>query len=267
MGCDDTVGPSRDIRPVVELVPTDKEAYLRAFPWLGFLGHWGEQHSGFYNGPTGPNTKSQWTSPITWAETQWRDKAYAVPAGGSLGTSATDFFCGAVETGSSILTTAVANPSRVLIVFAGTLALLLWLASRTRWDLSSPFRIARRRPWGSLITSAFRLYWGHLRLFLGIGLGFVPLGVLITAVQYWLFRRGPFTGLVDSAGESNAFVAALALGLGLFLTIIGLTIVQAVTALAMVELDEGREITRSGPTGSSCRSSGGCSALFFAPRW
>jgi hypothetical protein len=74
----------------------------------------------------------------------------------------------------------------------------------------------------------------------------VPLGVLITAVQYWLFRRGPFTGLVDSAGESNAFVAALALGLGLFLTIIGLTIVQAVTALAMVELDEGREITALG---------------------
>ena len=46
----------------------------------------------------------------------------------------------------------------------------------------------------------------------------------------------------DSAGASNAFVAALALALGLFFTIIGLTLVQAVTALAMVELDEGHDV-------------------------
>jgi hypothetical protein len=58
VGCDDTLGPSRDIRPVVALVPTAKDAYLHEYPWLGFLGHWGEEHSGFYNGPTGPNTKS-----------------------------------------------------------------------------------------------------------------------------------------------------------------------------------------------------------------
>jgi hypothetical protein len=246
VGCDDTTGSSKDIRPAVDLVPTGKEAYLRDYPWLGFLGHWGEQHAGFYNGPTGPNTKSQWTNPITWADTEWRDEAYAVPAGGSLGTSATDFFCGAVATGSNVLTAAVANPSRVLIALGAIFALLLWLASRTRWDLSSPFRIARRRSWGSLVTSAFNMYRGHLRLFLGIGLGFLPLGVVITGVQYWLFRRGPLTGLVDSAGASNAVVAALALALGIFLTIIGLTIVQAVTALAMVELDEGREINALG---------------------
>jgi hypothetical protein len=96
------------------------------------------------------------------------------------------------------------------------------------------------------LTSAFGLYWSRLRLFLGIGVVFLPLGLLVTAAQYWLFRDGPFSGLVESAGESNAVVAALALAFGIFFTILGLTVVQGVTALAMVELDEGREVTPLG---------------------
>ena len=38
-------------------------------PGSATTGRWGEQQPGFYNGPTGPNTKTQWTEPITWAET------------------------------------------------------------------------------------------------------------------------------------------------------------------------------------------------------
>ena len=90
------------------------------------------------------------------------------------------------------------------------------------------------------------MYRDHGRLFLGIGLVFLPLAVLITATQYLLFRVGPFSGLVDSAGASNAAVAILALALGILLTLLGLTVVQAATALAMVELDEGRSITAVG---------------------
>ena len=84
VGCDDTVGPSRQLRPEVVLVPTAKDAYLAAFPWLGYDGRWGEEHPQFYGGPTGPNTKTQWTEPITWANESWRDSAFAVPAGASL---------------------------------------------------------------------------------------------------------------------------------------------------------------------------------------
>ncbi len=100
VGCDDTVGPSRQLLPRVAFVPTDRAAYLADYPWLGFQGHWGEEQPGFYNGPTGPNTKVQWTQPITWADTTWRDTAFAVPGGGTVGHSATDFFCGAVAAGS-----------------------------------------------------------------------------------------------------------------------------------------------------------------------
>jgi len=246
VGCDDTIGPSRDVNPAVELVPTAAGEYLKAYPWLAFDGHWGEEHSGFYNGPTGPNTKEQWTRPIEWAQTEWRDEAYVVPAAGKVGVSATDFFCGAVAAGSNLLTAAVAAPWRVFAALGALTLFLIWLASRTRWDESAPLRIGRRRPWGSLLSAGFRMYGDHGRLFLGIGLVFLPLGVLITAIQYWLFRQGPFTGLVDSAGASNAVVAALALALGLLLTVLGLTVVQAVTALAMVELDEGRPVTPLG---------------------
>jgi Vacuolar protein sorting-associated protein 62 len=243
IGCDETTGPSREVRPAVEVVPTGRAAALRRFPWLGYVGRWGESHRGFYNGPTGPSTKAQWRAPITWADTRWRDRSYTVPAGGSLGIAATDVFCGAVAGASGVLTALVGDPSPVLFSLAAIVALALWLASRTRWDESSPFRLRRRRPWGSLVTSALRMYGEKPRLFLGIGLLFVPLGLVDTGVQYLLFRHGTFAPLVASAGSSNAAVAILAFVVDAFFTVLGLSVVQAATAIAMVELDEGREVS------------------------
>ncbi|HEY1368556.1 MAG TPA: Vps62-related protein [Gaiellaceae bacterium] len=242
VGCDDTVGPSRELRPAVALVPADESASVKTFPWLGYVGRWGERHGGFYNGPTGPNTKRQWTEPISWARTSWRDTSYTVPAGSGVGTAATDFFCGAVATGSGLLTALVGDPSPVLIALAGLVALFIWLASRTRWDQSTPFRVRRRRPWGSLVTTALRLYTGHLRLFLGIGLLFVPIGLLTTGIQYALFH-GALSPLVKSVGASNALVASLAFALGVFTTLLGLAVVQAATAVAMVLLDDGKHVS------------------------
>ncbi len=243
VGCDETSGPSREVRPSVIVVPTATNAYLAAFPWLGYDGRWGERQPGFYNGPTGPNTKTQWTAPITWADTSWRDTSYTVPAGKAAGTTATDFFCGSVAAGSNLLTKFVGDPWPVILALVGLAVLLLWLASRTRWDMGVPLHLRRRRPWGSLITSAWHLYRARPQLFVGIGLVFVPLGVVIAGIQYVIFRVAGLQNLVDTVGASNAFVAALAFALGATLTVLGLAIVQAVTALAMAELDEGRAVT------------------------
>jgi len=169
-----------------------------------------------------------------------------VPEASSVGTGATDFFCGSVAWGSDVLTSFVNNPTRVLVGLAAIVLLLLWLALQTQWSEGAPFRLRRRRPWGSLITSGWWMYWTHLRVFLGIGLLFVPLGLIISGVQYLIFRLGGLSDLVDTAGATNAFVVVPALALGLLLTLLGLTIVQAVAALAMVELDEGRAITSWG---------------------
>ncbi len=67
-GCDDSRGPTTDVRPAVELVPSDAAAVGAAYPWLDFTGRWGQREASFYNGPTGPNTKDQWTHPLTWSE-------------------------------------------------------------------------------------------------------------------------------------------------------------------------------------------------------
>jgi hypothetical protein len=109
-----------------------------------------------------------------------------------------------------------------------------------------PYRIRRRRPWGSLITSSMRMWASRPKLFLGIGLLFIPIGILPAVIQYLLFRLGTFAPLVDSAGEANAFVDLLVFLLGLLTTLLGLTIVQAATAIAMVELDGGRTIKALG---------------------
>ena len=246
VGCDDTSGPSTQLRPTVALIPTPRAAYLHTYPWLGFQGHWGEDREGFYNGPTGPNTKPQWTEPITWANDEWRDQSFTVPAGTGLGGTATGFFCGAVATGSSLLTSIVGNPSPVYVGLAVLLVLILWLTSRTRWQPSAPFRLERRRPWGAIVSSARRMYFDHARLFLGIGLLFFPLGLLITAVQYALFRLSGLSGLVDAAGSTNAVVDFLAIALGVVVTVFGLAVVQSATAIAMVELDAGEKPTALG---------------------
>jgi hypothetical protein len=239
VGCDDTGGPSTELRPTVALLATNQAAYLRAYPWLGFEGHWGEKHEALYDGPTGPNTKLQWTQPISWAQTEWHDNSFTVPVGTSIGTTATGFFCAVVATGSAVLTALVGNPSPVFIAFAVLLALILWLASRTRWEPSAPLRLERRRRWGSIVNASRRMYFGHLRVFLGIGLLFFPLGVLITGVQYLVFRVGGLNGLVNSAGSTNAVVDFLAIALGVAITVLGLAVVNAATAVAMVDIDAG----------------------------
>jgi hypothetical protein len=241
VGCDDTTGPSTELRPQVALIPTGGAAYLRAYPWLGYEGHWGEQHEGFYNGPTGPNTKPQWTEPITWATTAWHENSFSIPAGGSIGVTATGFFCGAIAAGSSLLTALVHSPSPVYLALALLFVLILWLSSRTQWHPSAPLHLERRRRWGAIIAASRRMYFGHLPVFVGVGLLFIPLGLLITGVQYLLFRVGGFNGLVNSAGSTNAVVDFLAFALGIVITMFGLAVVNAATTVAMVEIDAERK--------------------------
>src|SRR3989304_5849156 len=133
----------------------------------------------FFNGPTGPTLKTQWTEPIRWSE-DWRDHAYAVPAGGALGTGATDFFCGAVAAGSNTVRRMAVNPLPVVVALFVLLALRVLGVSRATWGPSTPLRLARRRAWGQILTAAARLYVKRILLFVGIGVLFVPLSVVVT---------------------------------------------------------------------------------------
>ena len=118
VGCDDTSGPHVDVRPRVRTIPSDTAQAREQFPWIAFEGRWGELQRGIFNGPTGPNLKSQWTEPIEWSE-GWRSRSLAVPGAGALGTGATDFFCGAVAAGSNALRRAAEDPLPLFLLLVG----------------------------------------------------------------------------------------------------------------------------------------------------
>ena len=98
-------------------IPSDPAAARAAFPWIAFEGRWGELQAAFFNGPTGPNMKDQWPHPIEWSQ-HWRDRGYAVPAGGVFGTGATDLFCNGVAKGSKALVLLLRSPGLTLLVLA-----------------------------------------------------------------------------------------------------------------------------------------------------
>ena len=240
VGCDDTRGPTFDIRPAVQTIPSDPALARTDFPWIAFEGRWGELRPAFFNGPTGPNLKKQWTEPIRWSE-GWRAGSYTVPAGSAFGTGATDFFCGAVARGSRGLVRLVDQPLEVGLVLAGLVLLLVVLISRTTWRPSAPLRLARRRAWGQILAASGRMYLQRVQLFVGMGVLLVPISLLVTVLQALVLHATSILG-VQTGGESNGLLALFVLAIGTALTLLGLGLIQAVCARALVEIDEGRPI-------------------------
>jgi hypothetical protein len=244
VGCDDTRGPHRELRPVVRTIPADDAAASDAFPWITFEGRWGELQKAFFNGPTGPNLKTQWTEPLTWAE-DWRDQSYAVPTAGLLGTGATDLFCSGVERGSAALSSLLRSPAATLLVLAVIVGLIAFVVVKATWTPVAPLRIARRRSWGQILASSARMYVTQPLLFLGLGLLFIPISFSIVVLQ-WLLITG-LDAIGSLTGELAGAFAHLAVALGALLTLLGLALLIAATACALVERDAGRPI---GPLGA-----------------
>jgi hypothetical protein len=129
------------------------------------------------------------------------------------------------------------------IAIAAITMLLVWGLSRTTWTPTPPLALRRRRSWGQLVTTAVWMMRRHPRTFFGIGVLFLPLGLLIAAIQWLLFNVTGLELLLDEAGEQNAFVALLALGIGVFFTFFGLMLVQAATARAAVGIAAGERVS------------------------
>ena len=240
VGCDDTRSPHDELRPVVVTIPSDPAAAKAAYPWITFQGRWGELQPAFFNGPTGPNLKGQWTHPMQWAHESWRDRSYAVPTGGVFGTSATDLFCTGVAVGSQGLIHLIRNPVPTLIFLGVILGLLVWIAVRMTWTPVAPLRIGRRRTAGQVLSGSARAYVKRPGLFLGIGLLLIPVGILISLLQWGLFSLFDIAGSVT--GSLAGGFAFFAVVLGAILTLLGLGLVQAATVCALVEIDAGRPV-------------------------
>jgi hypothetical protein len=237
VGCDNTNEPWTELRPAVDVIPPSPPAARAAYPWLAYRGLWGERRRAFFNAPTGPSTRLQWTEPITWATDTWKARSFALAGGRSLGPTATKFFCGAVGAASTALILVASRPSASVAVVGLLVALLIWLAVRTNWESEPDPELRQRRPWGSLVTASARTYAGNVRLFVAVGAIFAVLGVLVALLQFLVFRVSGLSSLVDSFGRSNAFTETVVLGFGFVLNLLGLTIVQATCARAVLALD------------------------------
>jgi hypothetical protein len=240
VGCDNTNGPHDDLRPAVATIPSDPAQARDEFPWIDFQGRWGELQPAFFNGPTGPNLKTQWTQPITWAQ-GWRDQAFIVPAGSAFGTAATDFFCQAIGSGSRALVQLVHRPLQFTLLLVALAALLLYALSRTSWRPAAPLRLARRRAWGQTLAASGRMYLARPGLMLGIGVLFIPISLLTALLQSLLVHGTDILGVETGSGASG-LLGLLVLALGTALTLLGLGLAQAATARALVELDRGRPV-------------------------
>lgn len=252
-GCDDTRGPSRDVTPDVVLIPSDATARSEELPWLDYTGRWGQRERGFYNGPTGPNTKTQWATPLSWTESKGSDLSYAVPANGLYGTEATSLFCGGVAAGSEALRLAIANPGWAAVLLASVLLFVPWLVRRTAWRPSEPLRLGRRRTTGQIIAAAWRLYLRRLPLFLGIGLPIAATTTLPGIAQSWLDSSSEAAGGAESTTGLLLIVVSLLIAA---LAPIALVLGQAAVAVAAREIDHGRRISILGAYRGALRKAG-----------
>jgi hypothetical protein len=234
LGCDTTLGANTVVDPLVRTIPTNPVAAVRAFPWIGYQGTWGEQETrAFYTGPTGPNMKEGWNQPFSWSE-QAASRSYEVPGGSVYGVKTTDFFCGVVGQASVLLLRLTANPGPTLALLTAALLVVVWLVRRTSWGASEPLPATRRRTIGQTMADAWELYRRHPLLYLGIG-GWVALAGVAASLVTQLAVGPPGNG--PGAAQSSPW-SFLSIPVLLIMTLFS----QAATVASLAELDADRKV-------------------------
>ncbi len=239
-GCDNTTTPSRELQTHAVLLPGKPPAFESApFAWLAYGGHWGQKEHGPNTGPTGPNTKQQWTEPVSWSEDEWRNGSTKVPSGSTLGVSTTSFFCAAVAKGSQLYLDFLRTPWFVLGALAAVTLLGVWLSRRTIWSPHEPFPVDRARSGGQIYRAAFKLYRRYRLLFVGIGLIFVPLSVIGVLLQRILTSTTGVGTFLDETQTDPIVSGVCALLFGELSAIFASIGVTAAVASALGKIHEG----------------------------
>ncbi|MGA9277949.1 hypothetical protein [Ilumatobacter sp.] len=228
-GCDSTDGPSLRTEPGVVLLPATASGPDDEFAWIEFDGRWGERQSGPFNGPTGPQDKERWTSPVDWHDSL-RTSSAVVPAGDRQGESIVNTFCDVVERGSGALITMKTSPLRLVATLGILLLLANWFARRTVWNKVDALPMIARRRAGQIIRAAAGSYRRRAGVLITIGLVYLPVAVLVSAVGA-LMQRIPFvksvTALAGNAADTSLLFALLAGG---FANLLAFTAVNAMVA-------------------------------------
>ena len=203
IGCDDTRGPSVEVRPTAVLLPDGNPGKTSALAWITYEGQWGAPLRAPYDGPPGPNTTDRWTNPITW-QRDARDSSSAIPdVGSDLVTSA---FCGIVAGASQVLTNLGENPVITLLLLAVAVLVLIALIRSTRWNRVPLDPIVRDRRAGQMIRSALGVMRRSPLTTLGAGIVFIPVAALASVAQ-WVISETPGIGpLFQTIGEETTLL-------------------------------------------------------------
>ena len=205
-GCDNTLAPGTVLRPAVVVLP---DAATGDFAWLSFTGRWGQKAPAFNNGPTGPNTKTQWTHPVTWQEEQGRPEAVALPP---IGGPAVSGFCSLTATGSLLFVQFLNSPVTVAVVLVVLVALLVLVVARTDFFDNSDPALDRTRKAGQIAVAAIDVMRKRPGAFWVPGLLVVGAVGLNLVLDQWLLRSRPGEDLGDVNGtQSNLLGIGVAL--------------------------------------------------------
>lgn len=223
LGCDITNGEQVRIDPEVRLIPESVPNADDPFSWITFAGHWGERETWVYDGPTGPAFKTQWSAPITWME-GLRADSLRVNAGSVLGPNPADFFCGAVQDTSMLITLAKPYPLITAAIVAAGLALVIAVVRLSWANL--------RRTW--------QFFRAHFGIFVKIGALTIPATLVVSLVQYLLGNSEGFAALT-SWTEDGPAVEALLSGVSLLQQALLFLVVTPAVIQAVGDIRAGRQ--------------------------
>ena len=223
-GCENAKGPHRRIALDAVVVPHEPTGPDDPHAWLGFTGRWGELRKSEWNGPTGPNTKTSWNEPVTWAEGV-RDTSLVVPEFEGFGQAPVDLFCGIVGAGSAVLVAFSSTPALTVGFIGIVLVTTSWIAS---YALST-------------VRRAFSFYRAHLRIFALIGAMLIPTGVVVALIQTALFAIPPIEPLLKMMERFPGVRIFLLLAIGSFQVAVAVIFVAPAVIVAMAQLRQGAQ--------------------------
>lgn len=248
-GCDNTTAPGVQLNPKVVLLPDTPPPASGEFAWLDFTGRWGEKAPSFNNGPTGPNTKTQWTTPVSWQQDEGRASAVAIPPVGGV---AVDGFCTLTAAGSLLFIKVLANPWLVIIAVVAILVLVVLGIRRTRWRGGSDPLVRQRRA-GQIVGSAFVWWWRKRSVYLPLGLILFASAAVAALGESYLLRPRATSNLAEVGAPASLWQVGLALLLGFLLQFCAALWIFAAGLIALADEASGIRATAASSLRTAAR--------------
>ena len=216
VGCDDTTGPSDELRPAGALDPERPGGGAGGVPLDRVRGPLGRAPAGVLQRPDRAEPEGAVDGADHLgrglARPQLRGARGRLRLGRTRPTSSAAPSRRARTSSCGSSTTAGASPSSLVALLALSSSSLL---TRTTWRPSTPLRVGRRRSWGQTLTASWRLYISRPRLFLGIGLLVIPISLVITGLQSCSVAATSLVGIDPGRPRAAASGSGSASGSGL----------------------------------------------------